>query len=68
VRNNQIRTIIEYGCGDGNQLILSQYQSYIGFDISQEAILHCELQFAADNFDEELYYRKLNDFYEKSYP
>jgi len=48
VRNNQIRTIIEYGCGDGNQLILSQYQSYIGFDISQEAILHCELLFAED--------------------
>ncbi|NQU04581.1 MAG: hypothetical protein HQ568_00700, partial [Calditrichaeota bacterium] len=28
VRDKQIRTIIEYGCGDGNQLRLSEYPSY----------------------------------------
>jgi len=30
-----------------------------------KAMSNNALQFAADNFDEELYYRKLNDFYEK---
>jgi len=30
-----------------------------------KAMSNNALQFAADNFDEELYYRKLNDFIEK---
>jgi hypothetical protein len=48
VRDNQIRTIIEYGCGDGNQLRLSEYQSYIGFDVSPEAISQCQKIFSND--------------------
>src|ERR1700690_3055812 len=35
---NNIKTVIEYGCGDGNQLRLSNYPSYLGFDISASAI------------------------------
>jgi len=41
VKDKQITTIIEYGCGDGNQLKLSEYPSYIGFDVSPEAISKC---------------------------
>jgi hypothetical protein len=48
VRDEQISTIIEYGCGDGNQLSLSSYPSYIGFDISQEAISQCMIRFTFD--------------------
>lgn len=48
VKDNQIRTIIEYGCGDGNQLRLSEYPSYIGFDVSQEAISQCKKIFSND--------------------
>jgi hypothetical protein len=48
VRDKQIKTVIEYGCGDGNQLRLSEYHSYIGFDISQEAISNCETMFTND--------------------
>lgn len=48
VRKKQISTIIEFGCGDGNQLSLSQYPSYLGFDVSPEAILRCESIFAND--------------------
>jgi hypothetical protein len=48
VREKQITTVIEYGCGDGNQLSLSEYPSYIGFDISQEAISLCLRTFAND--------------------
>ncbi|MBN1811542.1 MAG: class I SAM-dependent methyltransferase [Anaerolineae bacterium] len=48
VRNKQIRTVIEYGCGDGNQLRLSEYPSYIGFDVSPEAISQCKNIFSDD--------------------
>ena len=48
VRDKQIKTIIEYGCGDGNQLRLSEYPSYIGFDVSPEAISQCEKIFSND--------------------
>ncbi|MDJ0678869.1 MAG: hypothetical protein QNJ18_03270 [Xenococcaceae cyanobacterium MO_167.B52] len=41
VQDNNISTIIEYGCGDGNQLKLSKYPSYIGFDVSPKALKLC---------------------------
>lgn len=49
VKENNIRTIIEYGCGDGNQLKLARYPSYTGFDISPEAISRCNGMFPNDN-------------------
>jgi len=49
VRKKQINTVIEFGCGDGNQLTLSEYPSYIGFDVSQEAILRCKALFQNDD-------------------
>ena len=48
VKNNDVRTIIEYGCGDGNQLKLAEYPSYIGFDISPKAIKSCDRIFQDD--------------------
>ena len=48
VRDNQIKTIVEYGCGDGNQLRMSEYPSYIGFDVSPEALSRCENIFSTD--------------------
>ena len=48
VETNGISTIIEYGCGDGNQLKLAKYPSYIGFDISPEAIFRCRDLFKDD--------------------
>jgi SAM-dependent methyltransferase len=48
VKEKQISTVIEYGCGDGNQLTLAEYQSYIGFDVSPEAISRCLHTFAND--------------------
>ncbi len=49
VQTENIQSIIEYGCGDGNQLSLSRYPSYIGFDISPEAIRLCREKFRKDN-------------------
>jgi hypothetical protein len=48
VREHGIRTVIEYGCGDGNQLKLAHYPSYTGFDISPAAIARCRELFAGD--------------------
>src|SRR5262245_61047310 len=42
VEENHIGTIIEFGCGDGNQLALAKFPSYIGFDISPDAIMQCK--------------------------
>jgi hypothetical protein len=49
VKNNDILTIIEYGCGDGNQLKLANYPSYIGFDVSPKALALCRNIFQSDN-------------------
>lgn len=48
VKEKHIPTVIEYGCGDGNQLALSEYPSYIGFDVSPEAVSQCQRTFAND--------------------
>ena len=49
VKSNQIETLIEYGCGDGNQLTLAEYPSYIGFDVSPQAVQICEELFKNDS-------------------
>ncbi|MFT4824036.1 MAG: hypothetical protein ACI9GB_002619 [Halioglobus sp.] len=48
VVKNHIETVIEYGCGDGNQLTLSEYPSYVGFDVSEKAIAICSTLFETD--------------------
>lgn len=48
VINNQVTKVIELGCGDGNQLSLSNYPNYIGFDVSETAIKICEEKFKHD--------------------
>jgi len=48
VKKNNILTVIEYGCGDGNQLKLAEYPQYIGFDISPTVISHCKKIFMED--------------------
>jgi SAM-dependent methyltransferase len=49
VEQNAISTVIEFGCGDGNQLSLARYKSYIGFDIAPGAIELCVNKFSNDN-------------------
>jgi hypothetical protein len=45
-------TVIEFGCGDGNQLTLARYPRYIGFDVSESALARCKERFAADTTKE----------------
>lgn len=49
VSEHGIRTVIEFGCGDGNQLLLAQYPQYLGIDVSPTAIGLCRRLFEADN-------------------
>lgn len=48
VRKHSIATVVEFGCGDGNQLSLAEYPSYVGVDISETALGLCRARFAGD--------------------
>ena len=48
VQAHEIRSVIEFGCGDGNQLSLADYPRYIGLDVSRSAIELCKRRFAGD--------------------
>jgi SAM-dependent methyltransferase len=48
VREQAVRSVIEFGCGDGNQLSLADYPRYTGLDVSRSAIALCQQRFAAD--------------------
>ncbi len=48
VELHQISSVIEYGSGDGAQLMLAVYPSYTGVDISATAVEMCRVLFAAD--------------------
>lgn len=48
VRSRGVRSVIEFGCGDGNQLGLADYPSYLGLDVSAKAIDLCHARFAGD--------------------
>src|SRR5680860_621290 len=41
VKDQSIKTVLEMGSGDGNQLELFNLPHYIGFDISKTSIVHC---------------------------
>lgn len=48
VSKKEIDSIIEYGCGDGNQLKLYNIPNYLGFDISPDVIAICQKLFSND--------------------
>jgi cyclopropane fatty-acyl-phospholipid synthase-like methyltransferase len=48
VRERAVHSVIEFGCGDGSQLSLAEYPSYIGLDVSRTAIGLCQRRFDGD--------------------
>jgi cyclopropane fatty-acyl-phospholipid synthase-like methyltransferase len=42
VADNQLETVIEFGCGDGNQLTMASYPKYLGVDVSATAVATCK--------------------------
>lgn len=59
VRDNGTRRVIEFGCGDGNQLALADYPAYTGFDVSDTAIALCRARFAGRG---DLSFRPLGEY------
>lgn len=49
VLENQIESVIEFGCGDGNQLKYFNFPTYKGFDVSPKAIEMCKDLFGSDS-------------------
>ncbi|MFH1981436.1 MAG: hypothetical protein ABIL58_06315 [Pseudomonadota bacterium] len=48
VQERRVQSVIEFGCGDGNQLTLARYPSYVGLDVSKTAVSRCGRRFATD--------------------
>jgi SAM-dependent methyltransferase len=48
VESHAVRSVIEFGCGDGHQLKLARYASYLGLDVSPRAVQMCRETFSND--------------------
>ncbi|HEU4772965.1 MAG TPA: class I SAM-dependent methyltransferase [Lysobacter sp.] len=48
VARHGIKSVIEFGCGDGNQLKLAEYAQYVGYDVSSAAVRRCRGMFGSD--------------------
>ncbi len=48
VAENDVGSVIEFGCGDGNQLRLARYPAYLGLDVAQRSIDLCQKVFEGD--------------------
>lgn len=48
VSGHNVDSVIEFGCGDGNQLRLCSYPRYLGIDVSRTAVDRCIELFASD--------------------
>lgn len=52
VKEHKLQNILEFGCGDGNQLSLASYSYYVGLDVSQTAITYVKEKFSSDKTKE----------------
>ena len=48
IKDHGVQSVIEFGCGDGNQLLLADYPKYVGFDVSPKSIQICKDLFKGD--------------------
>lgn len=48
VRERDVKSVLELGCGDGAQLELTEYPRYIGCDVSAAAVEMCRARYAND--------------------
>jgi SAM-dependent methyltransferase len=49
VLEHGIKSVLELGCGDGNQLTLANYPQYLGVDVSPDALERCRERFPGDD-------------------
>ncbi|WP_240145686.1 class I SAM-dependent methyltransferase [Halococcus salsus] len=48
VNEHDIDSVLEFGCGDGDQVALAEYPAYRGLEISESAVEACSRRFADD--------------------
>jgi len=48
ITENNIESVLDLGCGDGNQLSLLKLPQYVGMDISSRAVSQCQELFKKD--------------------
>jgi len=65
VTRHAIKTVIEFGSGDGNQLTIANYPSYIGLDVSPTAVKMCYNRFKTDHTKSFYVYNSLA-FYDRA--
>lgn len=46
IKNYNIKTVIDLGCGDGHNALFYEVNQYIGFDVSKDAIAICQKRFS----------------------
>jgi hypothetical protein len=66
IADHRIKSAIEFGCGDGNQLSLIKYPAYTGLDISRSAIQLCQSLFREDKTKSFYLYHPRTFNYQKS--
>lgn len=59
VREQGIRSVLEFGSGDGHQLSLADYPSYVGLDVSRTAVNKCRDLYVGDKSKEFYLYDSL---------
>ena len=62
VQDNKIKSVIEFGCGDGNQLALFKMPQYTGIDVSETAIKMCKDKMKGDKTKEFFVYNNKNTY------
>ena len=58
IENQEIDSVMEFGCGDGNQLSYYKIKKYIGIDVSETAISICKDKYKYDNRKEFIVYNE----------
>lgn len=49
IEERDVASVVEFGCGDGNQLAHLEVDRYIGLDVAAAAIEHCADRFSGDD-------------------
>ncbi len=57
IEHRAIQSVVELGCGDGNQLSLLRCSNYTGLDISSKAMELCQTRFLGDSTRRFVLYR-----------
>ena len=61
IKENNIETVIEFGCGDGNQLSLLNCKQYTGVDVSKTILAETSAKFASDTTKQFIWLKEFND-------